>query len=148
MTTSAVAVLAGIVVSLFAQSPGAPGAPPPTVAPTDIRRHAGREVTSCGRVVMYDCEESSGSLLLALRTPSSTRDGVSVEIRRQHWSDSGGQQITNQYLFADVCARGKVAKAGSRYKVVINGPDAIELVSRPQVSARSRRTRSRPAPRA
>ena len=96
----------------------------PQVSESEVKKHLGREVTICGRVVTYDCDLSSRSLLLDLDSPNGA-SGVSVAVNRQYWSDIGGQQLTNRYLFADVCASGKVEKAGRRYRVVVHSLPSV-----------------------
>ena len=100
----------------------------PQVSGPEVKKHVGREVTICGRVVTYDCDLSSRSLLLDLNSPIWA-SGVSVAIHREYWSDIGGQQLTNRYLFADVCASGKVEKAGRRYRVVVHGSDPLPSIT-------------------
>ena len=129
MAVSSLAVV-GLLAGLLAQSAATPptGAPP-TVTMGDIKKHVGREVTVCGPVVMYDCDGSSG-LVLDLATPAP-RDGISIAIPRELWAAPLGHGLTNQYVFANVCARGKVAKARTRYRVVAGSADAIQIATPP-----------------
>jgi hypothetical protein len=88
--------LIGVVVGLLVQLVGSSGRQIPKVAVKDIKKHVGREVTTCGRVVTYDCENASGSLVLDLDSPWTRRGGVSIELPRQHWPDSLGRGLSNQ----------------------------------------------------
>lgn len=126
--------LIGVVVSLVALLPGGSGAQVPKVSVKDVKKHVGREVMTCGRVVTYDCENASGSLVLDLDSPWTTRNGASVELPRKHWPDSLGRGLSTQYLFANVCVRGKVQKADRRYRIVVDGRDTLELAARPGTS--------------
>ena len=92
----------GVVVVLCAQLAGSSGGQVPKVAVKDIKKHVGREVTACGRVVTDDCENASGSLVLDLDSPWTTRDGVSVELPRKHWPDNLGRGLSNQYSMVPV----------------------------------------------
>jgi TonB family protein len=105
-----------------------PQTQPPQVSGSEVKKHLGRDVTICGRVVTYDCELSSRSLLLDLNSPNWA-SGVSVAINREYWGDIGGHQLTNRYLFADVCASGKVEKAGRRYRVIVRGSDQLPSIN-------------------
>lgn len=122
--------LIGIAAVLLAQFAGSSSGQVPTVAVKDVRKHVGREVMACGRVVTYDCESASGSLVLDLDSPWTTRNGASVELPRKHWPHNLGRGLSSQYLFANVCARGKVQKAGNRYRLVVDGHDAIDVTGR------------------
>jgi TonB family protein len=134
MAAFSLVALAGFALSLLAQSPAAPAPAPPKVTARDIKKHLGRDVTACGLVVMYDCQSSTGALALDLDTPSP-RNGISVEIPRQHWPVSLGNGITNRYVFAQVCARGKATKVRSRYHVVVAEADGIDITSPPPPAA-------------
>jgi TonB family protein len=123
--------LIGVVLGLLVQLVGSSGRQIPKVAVKDIKKHVGREVTTYGRVVTYDCENASGSLVLDLDSPWTRRGGVSIELPRQHWPDSLGRGLSNQYLFANVCVRGMVKKAGSRYRLMVDRLDAIDVTGRP-----------------
>jgi TonB family protein len=123
--------LLGVLIVFFTQFAGSASGQIPKVALKDVRKHVGREVATCGRVVTYDCENASGALVLDLDSPWTTRGGVSVEFPRKHWPDNLGRDLSNQYLFANVCVRGNVRRAGSRHRVVADGVDALEVAGRP-----------------
>jgi len=131
MAPGFVAALMAFAGPLLAQSmTGATGVQP-KVTPQDIKKHLGSEVIACGRVVMYDCDVSTGALALDLDTPYTRRDGITVEIAREHWASSLGHGLTNAYLFAQVCASGKAKKVGSRYRILVDRHQEIEIVSPP-----------------
>ena len=121
-----IAQIIGLLLAVAVQLASTTEAQVPQLTAAEVKSHVGQEVTICGRVVTYDCEQSSGSLLLDLDSPSWA-SGVTVVVGRQYWDDRGGQQLTNRYLFSQVCARGTVNRATRRYRVVIAGAAKARL---------------------
>lgn len=100
----------------------------PQVSAGDAKSHVGQQVTICGRVVTYDCEQSSGSLLLDLDSPNWAA-GISVAIGRESWIDFGGEQLVDRFISARVCATGTVERARRRYRLVVRHPSQLQSLS-------------------
>jgi TonB family protein len=105
----------------------------PSVTAATVKKHVGQEVTVCGRVVTYDCDVPSGSMVLDLESPN-WENGVSVEVGRPYWTDSSGQDFSNRYLFGRVCARGRVSRADRRHRVVVHDRDQPRVLTGSGVS--------------
>lgn len=129
-----IAHFVGLLLALAWQLSGNTERQAPEVTAADVKKYVGRDVTICGRVVTYDCEQSSGSLLLDLDTPIWA-SGVTVSVGRQYWTESSGQLIPNRYLFGRVCARGTVMRAARRYRVAIHARDQPQLISGPAITS-------------
>ncbi len=94
----------------------------PEVALKDLKRHVGEEVAACGHVVAYNCDDETGEMVMYLE---DVRRGVELVIPREYWGDTRGRSLTDRYLSATVCARGRVAKKDGKYRVGVEGSDRI-----------------------
>ena len=101
---------------------------PPRIKVGDARRFVGKEVTVCGRVVTYDCKESSQMVLFDLDRPywaGSTSIGVRSADRPEF-----GDRFEDELLGANVCATGRVERLDGRNVIVVSKRDALTAEAR------------------
>ena len=125
-----------LVAALAAVTPEQPPAAPdngPLVTVAEIHKYAGREVTVCGRVMTYDCEAATSTIVLDLNTPNWAR-GTSVSIPFEHWMHYGGDALVGRALRGNICATGRVHRADRRYRVEVSGPGQFEITAAPRES--------------
>lgn len=100
-----------------------PQAAPPRVAPADARKHVGDQITICGRVVSYGCWQNERLTVLDLDDPyweGAAGLGILSTDRAAF-----GQYFEDVYLWAPVCATGRVERVKDRFAVMVDRPDAI-----------------------
>ena len=100
-----------------------PQVAPPRVKPGDLKRFVGKEVTVCGRVVTYDCEEAHQTMRLDLDQPYWSGN-ASIGVRAAD-TPAFGARFEDGYLGANVCGTGTVERLERRYVVIVSRPEAL-----------------------
>lgn len=101
---------------------------PPRIKVGDARRFVGKEVTVCGRVVTYDCNDSHQIVFLDLDKPywaGSTSIGVRSADR-----PAFGERFEDELLGTNVCATGRVERLDGRNVIVVNKRDGLTAEAR------------------
>lgn len=123
-------LLAGILAASVAVALAANDQYGPSIDLRDARKHVGKNVTVCGRVVTHHCARPKRTTYLDLETPYWS-GGVSVAIPAASRS-AFGTRVEDRFKLRTVCATGRVAREDQRYVVTVSQPAEVRIDSQPQ----------------
>jgi TonB family protein len=107
--------------------PGGAQEPAPRISAKQAKRFLGKDATLCGTVVNYGCDWAKETVLLHL--DENLSGGVAIGVRSVQRPGSG-ERFEDEYLWANVCATGRVERLSRRYVIVVDPPQALVIEGR------------------
>jgi TonB family protein len=129
MSQSAIAVILLVAVAISGRLLQVP----PRVSAAELKRHVGRTVTICGRIVTHDCaDDKDRSTTLDLDKPYWDKSAAVLILETARRSFP--RRLEDRYALANICATGYVERRNGRYMVRVDAPDQIVVEKAPPTS--------------